>query len=78
MQIESVNCPRDRRPAEAGVSPDVRLFVFAMQAAGFSFEKRDDGRFRVGPRDRVSEEQMLVLRGCFHEIRQLLDEERPL
>jgi len=78
MRIGRIRCPRDRRPQGAGISPEVRLFVFRMQQQGFAFELREDGRVRVGP-GRISSEQRLVLRAMFHELKELLKEEqRPL
>ena len=75
MPVERVKCGRDRRPPGAGISPEVRMFVFRMQQQGFAFELLEDGRVRVGP-GRVSGEQRLMLRAMFHEIKELLEEEQ--
>ena len=79
MRVEQIRCSRDRRPQGGGISPEVRLFLFGMQRQGFAFELHEDGKgVQVrGPRDRLGEQQRLVLRAAFHEIRQLLEEERP-
>jgi len=75
--IAKLSVPHDRRPPGASVSPEARTFVFDMERRGFRFELAG-GRVRVRPGDRVTQAQRVVLRGCFHEIRQLLTEaERP-
>ena len=79
MRVEQIRCSRDRRPQGGGISPEVRMFVFGMQRQGFAFELHEDGRgVRMrGPRGRFTDQQRLALRAMFHEIRQLLEEERP-
>ena len=78
MRIERIRCGRDRRPPGAGISNGVRLFVHSMRSKGFTFEVQGNGRLRVGASRLISEQQLLALRGMFHEIRDLLnEEERP-
>ena len=77
MRDERVHAPPDRRPQETGVSPVLRMYVYGMQNDGFTFTLQERGRFRVAGK-RVSAQQLLVLRGCFHEICELLQaEEKP-
>ena len=78
MQNERVKCGRDRRPPDAGISAGVRLFVHSMRNAGFTFELQENGRLRVRPSRHINDQLRHLLRGVFHEIRQLLlEEERP-
>ena len=78
MRVARIRCPRDRRPPDAGISAGVRLFVHSMRNAGFTFELQENGRLRVRPSRRINDQLRHLLRGLFHEIRQLLlEEERP-
>lgn len=56
-RAERMRCLPDRRPEAGGISPEVRLFVYAMERDDFCFEVREDGRgVRVrGPGDRFTD-----------------------
>ena len=75
MRIETEKVGRDRRPRRAGVSPTARLLVHEMQAEGFTFEVRDDG-VMIRPGERVTEEQRRALRSMYHEVKEVLIEEK--
>ncbi len=76
MPVERITCDRDRRPDRAGVSTAARLLAWKLQAGGIVLELTDDARLRVRPGQRVSVEDRRALTRHFHEIRDLLREEK--
>lgn len=77
MRVERVCCGRDERDPDTPVSTEARMLIWRMQADGFTFQLREDGRsVLVTPGERVTEADRAALTACFHEVKDLLREER--
>lgn len=78
MRTERVDCGLDRRDAGTPVSAEARMLVWRLQSDGFVLELREDnGSVLVTPGQDVSAEDRARLRQHFHEVRDLLLQERP-